>query len=369
MRPLGWGPFSIEEWVPGGGIIMERNPFYFRKPEGLPQVGELTFRFIPDPEERAQRLLAGTCDIVTHEASGGLDLEELAASPAVETMVTEDDSWELLAFGISPAAEYARPDFFEDVRVRRGIAQCIDRKAIAQALLGRDAPVLNSYLPPEHPLHAGEELSSWPYDPEAGRAMLAQAGWYDGDGDGIREAHGIPGIADGTPFQVSYKTTDVGHRLRTATRVQAQLEACGIRVAVRALAPEVLFAPGPEGELFGRQFDLAQFAWEATAEPLCEAFLSSQIPGAGDWAKPNVAGWIDNGYDVACREALRTLPGTESYATRHAAPQRIFSERAPVLPLYYLQKTTVARSSVRGLAPNPSQWSELWNVELMDVEQ
>ncbi len=372
-EPLGWGPFALREWVSGDSITVEPNPFYFRASEGLPRVDEVTFRFMADGEELAQRFLAGTCDVVTHEASAALDLEEISASPAVKVVTTQDNSWELLAFGISPASDYHRPDLFEDVRVRQAIAQCVDRQTLANEALATGGRVLHGYLPPDHPVYGpsvqpSERMTVWSHDPEAGKLLLAQAGWYDEDGDGVREAHGVPGTAEGTPYQVTYKTTDGPLRLRTATLLQAQLEACGIEVTLQTEPASVLFAPGPEGEIFGRRFDLAQFSWQVTPDPLCDIFLSSQIPDEGDWSKPNVAGFIDSAYDDACRKALEVLPGSGDYAIRHAAPQRIFSEQLPVLPLFQHQKTTLARASVIGLAPNASQRSELWNLEQLDIQ-
>ncbi len=41
----------------------------------------------------------------------------------------------------------------------------------------------------------------WPYDPEKAKQTLEDAGWRDEDGDGIREAHGVEGIEDGTPLE------------------------------------------------------------------------------------------------------------------------------------------------------------------------
>jgi peptide/nickel transport system substrate-binding protein len=155
--------------------------------------------------------------------------------------------------------------------------------------------------------------------------------------------------------------------VRAAELAQAHLKACGIQTDLQAVPSEVLFAPGPEGVLFGRRFDLAQFSWPVTPGPLCDLFLSSQVPGEGDWSRPNVAGFIDGEYDDACRAALEALPGTGDYVARHAEAQHIFSERLPVLPLFQHQKVTLARASVIGLAPNPSQPSELWNLEQIDV--
>jgi peptide/nickel transport system substrate-binding protein len=183
----------------------------------------------------------------------------------------------------------------------------------------------------------------------------------------VRESHGIPGVVDGTPFQVSYQTIDDPLRMQTAQFVQTYLAACGVRVSMEIVAPDALFAPGPEGPLFGRRFDLAQFSWRAASDPLCDLFLSGQMPDAGRWDKPNVAGFLDDEYDMACLSALEALPGDGEYVIGHAEAQRIFSERLPVLPLFQHPKVTLARTSVIGLAPNPTQVSELWNIEQLDI--
>jgi len=372
-QPLGWGPFVISAWVSGDHITAVRNPLYWRAPEGLPHVDVLTFRFIPDPATLAGELLAGRCDVVTHEGAEAVRTA-LPDPSQVAALSTYDARWELLAFGISPVGArsprpYDRPDFFEDVRVRQGIALCIDRQALEPT--GR---VSHSYLPPEHPLYAGDALTTWGYDREAGQKLLATAGWYDENGDGVREAHAIPGIADGTPFQVTYSTTDDPLRFQTAQLIQANLSACGIQVSVETNFPEEFFAPGPEGALFGRRFDLAQFSWRAASDPLCDLFLSSQIPDAGHWDRPNVAGFLDDEYDTACLSALEALPdnavGARSprpYAAGHVEAQRIFSERLPVLPLFQRPQITLARASVTGLVPDPTEPSELWNVEQFDL--
>jgi peptide/nickel transport system substrate-binding protein len=365
-KPLGWGPFVIHEWVPGDHLTVVRNPIYFRAHDGLPRMDEVIFRFIADPARLAEELENGRCDIVTHEAADPVRAV-LSDLSQIETLSAYDTRWELLAFGISPSLDYNRPDFFEDVRVRQAIALCIDRQAVVSETLGLSGRVLHSYLSPEHPLYAGDALTVWGYDPEAGQKLLATAGWYDEDSDSVREAHAVPGIADGTPFRVTYSTTDDPLRFQMGQLIQSYLAACGIQVIVETVSPETFFAPGPEGTLFGRWFDLGQFSWRAAPDPLCDLFLSSQMPDFGRWDRPNVAGFLDDGYDTACWLALEALPGSENYAAAHIESQRIFSERLPVLPLFQRLKIALARSSVIGLSPDPTQTSELWNIEQLDV--
>jgi peptide/nickel transport system substrate-binding protein len=366
-HPLGWGPFVIHEWVPGDHLAVVRNPAYFRVSGGLPRLDQVRFRFVPDPVVLAEEFVAGRCDVVTHDAASAVRAALPDLPSEIHTFSVPDARWELLAFGISPSPGHDRPDFFEDERVRQGVALCIDRQAIAEQMVGSSGRVLHSYVPPEHPLYAGDALVSWTHDPLAGQALLAGAGWYDEDGDGVRESHGIPGIVDDTPFQVAYHTTDDPLRMQTAQLVQAYLGTCGIQVTLEIVAPDTLFAPGPDGLLFGRWFDLAQFSWRAVPDPLCDSFLSSRVPDTGRWDGPNVAGFLDDEYDAACLLALEALPGSEQYTAGHVEAQRIFSERLPVLPLFQRPKVTLARKSVVGLAPNPAQASELWNVEQLDL--
>jgi peptide/nickel transport system substrate-binding protein len=365
-QPLGWGPFILREWIPGDHVTVVRNPLYFRAAEGLPRLDEVTFRFIPDPATMAAEVVAGRCDVVTHEAAGAVrDL--LRAPSPLEERTTYGARWELLAFGISPAADYERPDFFEDVRVRQAVAQCIDREAVARDVLGPAGRVAYSSLPPEHPLYAGDALTIWGHDAQAGQALLEAAGWADEDSNGVREAYGIPGIADGTPFQITYHTTDDPLRVQAAQLVQTYLAQCGIQASVQPLPAAELFTPGPEGLLFGRRFDLAQFAWRAQPDPLCDMFLSAQMPGPGNWDRPNVVGFLDDRYDGACLSALQATPGAEPYATGQIEAQRILSQRLPVLPLFQHLKTTLTRPSVIGLSPDPTQPSELYNIEHLDL--
>jgi peptide/nickel transport system substrate-binding protein len=367
QQPLGWGPFVLAEWVPGDHITVARNPTYFRSSSGLPRLDVVTFRFIPDPIELATAFQGGHCDVITHESAEAVRAAFSSGSSQTTMSSTYSTRWELLAFGISPNRDYDRPDFFEDVRVRQAIALCIDRQALAEQITDPPARVQHSFVSPDHPLYAGDALTVWEHDPPSGQALLAEVGWYDEDGDGVREAHSIPNIADGTRFQVTYRTTGDPLRVQMSDGIRSYLAACGIQADVEIVSPETLFAPGPEGDLFGRRFDLAQFSWRATADPLCDVFLSQQVPDTGRWDRPNVVGFLDDEYDAACWSALEVFADDDGLDTAYVEPQRIFSERLPVLPLFQYPRTTLVSGPVIGLAPNPTEPSELWNLEQLDL--
>lgn len=374
-KPLGWGPFSVEEWVAGDHITLVRNPYYFRAAEGLPYLDRVTFRFVSNLRQALEWLATGYCDLITQDViENSEDVTPLliaAQNGQAQLIFSSSSEWEHLDFGIRLAGWVRRPNFFADVRVRNAIAQCVDRERIArEAPLYGQAVVADSYVAPEHPLHTGAQLHHWAYNPQAARSLLDEVGWRDEDGNGIREAHGVAGIANRTPFTVTLLTTaDYPPHERTARILAENLADCGIGLAVEYLPPEEFFADGPDGPVFGRQFDLALFSWQNDLDAPCGLYLSDAIPGPENWwmAPTNNPGYASAEYDAACQAALNALPGTDDYVRFHSEAQRIFSEDLPVLPLYFVPKVVAVRPGVTGVVLDPGEFLELWNIESFDV--
>jgi peptide/nickel transport system substrate-binding protein len=228
--------------------------------------------------------------------------------------------------------------------------------------------VIDTYIPPEHPLYAGDRLVSYDYDPEAGIALLEDVGWVDGDSDGIREASGIEGIPDGTPLEFTWQSTTDSLRVQYMRIFQQNLADCGFQVNLENLFTAEYFADGPNGPLFGRQFDLGSFPWLITVEPPCELYLSSEIPAEENgWTGANNPGFINEEYDAACSQALTALPGSEDSVEGHKEAQRVFTEQLPVVPLFLHIKVAATRPEVQGFVVDPTEMSEMWNIETLDL--
>ncbi|MDW8068423.1 MAG: peptide ABC transporter substrate-binding protein [Anaerolineae bacterium] len=367
-QPIGWGPFRITEWVQGSHIALERNPFYFRASEGLPRVDRLVFRFAPNPEGAVAMLMAGECDLAL--PGDGAEfllpfLKEAERQGLLRVIAAIANQGEHLEFGINPVATYKRPDFFEDVRVRQAFAHCIDRQAMVDEITLGLGQVADVYIPSGHPLYAGDRLTRWTYDPQMGRALLAEAGWADRDGNGILEAHNVVGIRAGTPFSVTLLTVRGDPQQEVIARmIRANLADCGVHVTVESRPAREFFADGPTGPIYGRQFDLAFFTWKIEPAPPCYLYMTEEIPDSANyWRGSNASGFSSAEYDAACRTARTALPGTFEYRNAHAEAQRIFTEQLPSLPLFWKARLAVARPEVEGFAPGAFDESELWNIE------
>jgi peptide/nickel transport system substrate-binding protein len=265
--PVGDGPFAIQEWVAGDSIRLTPNEFYYQ--EGLPYLDSVTYKFIPDTNQLIAQLLSGACDIGTQDG--------LAADQAPFLIEAENNGlltpyfqtgtvYEHIDFGINSYGDYGdgvgRPDWFEDVRVRQAMTMCTDRQGMVDNIMFGRSEVIHTYIPSVHPLYP-EGLTEFAFDVEGGNALLDEAGYVDSDGDGIREDP-----TTGTPFSVTLGTTTGNEMRQQLTQIfkENQLQ-CGINVELYYLPSSEWFADGPDGVLFGRRYDLGEFAWLTGVDP------------------------------------------------------------------------------------------------------
>jgi peptide/nickel transport system substrate-binding protein len=369
-RPLGWGPFMLGPagWVKGDHLTLVRNPNYFRAPEGLPRVDLVTFRFGLSPEQILAEMLAGRCDIGAEASDFTAQIAFLLEAQAGNILAPQfvpDTKFEHLDFGIQPAEDYKRAagnDLFQDARLRRAVAYCLDRKALVDQLLNGVAEVPAAYLSSRHPYYAAEAITQYPFDPAQGRALLDETGWIDRDGDGIRD--------DGRrKLSLNYVSgpEDSPFRESLAQFVQTQLLVnCGIEVRPEFYAPEALYELWPAGVVFGRLFDLAEFAWNTGVEPQCQLYMTGNIASEQNPYGDNNTGYSNPAYDAACRAAQTALDEAARRA-KHAEAQTIFTQDLPSLPLFLRVKAGAALPRVSGYQLDSTARSDLWNIESISL--
>jgi peptide/nickel transport system substrate-binding protein len=373
-KPLGWGPYVIDEWVPGDHISLHANPHYFRAAEGLPHFENLVFRFVADSNEALSAVLAGECDVVDQTA--GLESEtqallQLHDKGSISLVFQTAFAWELLEFDVSPLSA-DRPAYFSAPDVRRAIAMCIDRQALVEKLSGGQMQVADSYVPSDHPLY-NPDAKRYIFDQKAGADLLTTAGWLDSDNDPStpRVARGVAGIADGTPLSIQYLTSDDAEHQAAAQLIQADLNQCGIEVNINSQPAQQVLAAGPGGPVFGRAFDLAQFAWMTANEPPCSLFMGDEIPGPypdypKGWGGVNASGYENPSYNQACLDAIYSLPDMPQHQQKHAEAQSIFAQDLPALPLYWHYRVIVGRPDLCGIPQRSVTESIFINLELFD---
>lgn len=160
----GTGPFVLDTWRQGDSITFARNDEYWGD---AAQVAEVVFDYIPDNQAALNAALAGEVDAVT-----GFDAnlkEQIEATGEFTLELGQSTDKGTLAFNQASGP-------LADQRVRQAIRQAIDHDAFVEALASGET--LYGPIPSLDPGY--EDLSDVaPYDPEAARALLAEAGVED----------------------------------------------------------------------------------------------------------------------------------------------------------------------------------------------
>ena len=162
-RPVGTGPYRLEEWRKGWGITLVRASSYRRAAQVA--IGAVTFRFISDPDEQSAAVLKGEVDMFFNIATQ--NVSRFQADNRYQVLIGASSGKGMLALN-------HRRQPFQDVRVRRAVMHAIDREAfIQQVLQGRGSAIGSHFSPTD----AGylNLTGVYPYDPDKARALLKEA--------------------------------------------------------------------------------------------------------------------------------------------------------------------------------------------------
>lgn len=186
-QPVGTGPFKFVEGQLDDQIVMERFDDFWGGAPDLEPVGpacveRAIFRIIPEASTRVAALLAGEVDIV--QGVPAELLETLDQTPGIQVKTAPGTQPQWLQLNVSDP-------LFQDVNVRRALNHAVDKDLIIEAVYGGRAVALPGPLSPYNNF-VNKNLAPYPYDPDQARALLAEAGWSDGDGDGMLDKDGQP---------------------------------------------------------------------------------------------------------------------------------------------------------------------------------
>lgn len=222
-NPVASGPFKLKEWVYGSHMLLERNDNYrtnlpWIDNEGPVYLDEVMIRFIPEDLTRLSELEAGSVDIITQIPTSEVD--RIKNHPDIQVFEAPTPGYSFLAFNHERSP-------FNDVRVRRAIAQAINRDDLVTTLSNTVEPRYSILAPAQIAYDPaideyGKEF--YPHDIEAAMALLEDAGWTDTDGDGVVDKDGQPFTAE-----LMHPSDDPLHQ-KIGVVVQAQLQEIGIDV-------------------------------------------------------------------------------------------------------------------------------------------
>ncbi|RME18097.1 MAG: ABC transporter substrate-binding protein [Alphaproteobacteria bacterium] len=167
QKPIGTGPFTFVAYQKDAVIRYAKNPDYWNA--GLPKVDNLIFAITTDASVRYQKLLAGECHIMPYPNPA--DIAEMKANPDVVVMEQEGLNVGYLAYNTQQPP-------FDNPKVRKALNMAIDKQAIIDVVFQGSGQIAKNPIPPTMWSY-NDEVQDDPYDPEAAKKMLEEAGVKD----------------------------------------------------------------------------------------------------------------------------------------------------------------------------------------------
>ncbi len=348
-NPVGSGPFIFGEWVPGSHITVRANRDWYG---GDPGLDEIVIVFIPDANALLMQLETGGVMAVDNAPNELLEVAEKIGSVRVYRNAALFNEHLDVNF---------ENEILCDRRVRKALARGVDREELSARIYdGVWIPAWGDEHP-SSPYYSDAGRDSFSFDPAASGELLGEAGWVDGDGDGIREK-------DGRPLRMEISTTTGSlNRERTEVVLQEQFREIGVDLRIRNHHPTVMFGSYDEGGILktGR-FALALYAFLAPPDPSTKdgSYSERFMPPAGQ------------NYSRIRNEKLTGLLARGGRIFDFAERKKIYDEVAlivadeiPIIPLLWVTQLDAMPSSLRGYRPNPTQSGDTWNVAQWRLEE
>jgi peptide/nickel transport system substrate-binding protein len=246
-KPVGLGMYSLESWESNLKITVRANPGYYR---GRPYIERNIQRVIPDSQTQFLELKREDLDQM------GLTSLQYRRQTDTPAFARNFHKYEYLANGYTYLGYNLQRPMFADVRVRRALTYAIDKQEIIDVvLLGLGAKAAVPYKPGTS--WHNDQVKDLDYDPEKARALLAEAGWKDSDGDGVLDK-------DGQPFEFKILTNHGNEaRLNAATVIQHRLGKIGVKAEVRVIE----WAAFLKDFVDKRNFDAVLLGWTLDPDP------------------------------------------------------------------------------------------------------
>ncbi len=314
-EPVGTGPFRFADWVQGDRVELAAYEGYWGE---APALEAATFRFISDPTAAFAAMMAGDLDAFPNFPAPE-NLIQFEADPRFEVIVGSTEGETILAMNGS-----AEP--FSNPLVREAVAKAVDRRAVIDgAMFGYGTPI-GTHFAPHNPAYV-DLLHLSPHDPEAARALLAEAGYPDG-------------------FETVLKLPPPAYARRGGEIIASQLRAIGIEAEIQ----NVEWADWLETVFRGRDYGLTIVSH---TEPM-DIGIYAREDYYFAYADPDFVALMD--------ELGQTTDDGQRRALMEEAQRRIAEDYVNAY-LFQLAKTGVADARLRGLWENaPTQANDLTGV-------
>ncbi len=215
---------------------------------------------------------------------------------------------------------------FADPRVRRAFSLAVDKRRIVEKITRAGETPAAGFVPPGIDGYVSPD--GLPYDPAQAKALLAEAGYPNGEGFPL----------------VRYLYNESEQNQAIAVELQAMWRDV-LGVTVNLTRQEWKVYLNSMNEL---DYDIARSSWVGDY-PDPNTFLDMFLTGGGN----NRTGWTDPAYDALIARAAETVDPAARFDVLRAAERLLVTEASPICPIYfYVGIQLYDPNRIGGIEPN-----------------
>lgn len=205
---VGTGPYKVTEWVVNDHFTLEYNDKYWGE---VPSVKKAIVSIIPDPSTQNLMYQNGELDIIDLEALDSSIVEATYKAQYADKLVVSS------RVGLTYFALNENNQYLSDVNVRKALQMAVDADTIVSSIYAGNAMVENGIIP-KGVWGFNKDLTRSAYDPEGAKALLADAGYADGE----------------ISFELSMDSSASSNLQLVYQVVQQNLQAIGINAGIKS---------------------------------------------------------------------------------------------------------------------------------------
>jgi peptide/nickel transport system substrate-binding protein len=363
--PIGTGPFVVTDFRTNDVIQLVANENY--REAGKPAFASMTFKGGGDATAAGRAVMETgefdyawnlqlAPDVIASMEAGGMGTPVAGFGPLVERIMLNNTNPDASLSAEERSVIRPHP-FLGDPAVYKAMSMAIDRPLLVEVGYGQAGKVTCNWVPAPAAVNS-DTFTCDVQDIAGANAMLDAAGYLDTDGDGVREANGVP-------MAILYQTSTNAVRQDFQALIKEWWSEIGIDAELRNIDASVFFGGDPGSPDTFQKFyaDVEMYAntFNGT-DP--QAYLGNGLcdkapSPASQWQGENISRFCDPAYD-ALHAQLTTTADADERASIARQLNDIIVEQGGMIPLVHRGRLSAHATSLGGVDLNV--WdSELWN--------
>lgn len=360
-HPISDGPFYMDSYTPGQGMLLKKNPKWYGAKAKL---SSIAFKIITDTNSEIQAMRGGEVDAITPSPESALSTlvhQKNLVYSAVPSFTQEH--WDIQ---VNPESNVRGNwnSLLTKQYIRAAIAEGMNRPSLIKALYGGIAPGLKPLNNTFYEFGAPASgkfayFKKYNFNPKNAIKLLKSHGCTGGP-SAPSSSNTKVWTCGGKKTEFRFDTTSRASRVQSSQIFKQQLIAIGIKLNVTIHDADTFFGQ----TLPNTNFDLGEYAWIGGPDPSGFDAIYQCFNGPKNLGGSNYKRYCNKKVDSLIKKG-ETNFNAKKRTAQYQQAAKITSNAISVIPLYAPPQIFVYKKALKGASKsnNPTSEGPTWNLQ------